>query len=286
MIVSLVVFVVIVVLYMSAQVFAPAHHRIIIFNSANSLNFLKIQDPVRFKGVEAGHIRNVFLRGEKTCVEIETSRPIDIHHGYRIIAEAKGFMGDRYIEVNPGDLFTPLIDPNEPLTGIFPLGPTEAIIYTAELKIKVQALIKLTDELRNGSSVKQSLDDRFTGVIKKVDSISVSLTRLVCKAERFALENADSLAAVMEKADELSKKMSKYLPSAVSTLDSVTVKTRRLLVAADTLAASCMPFLERLNDFEAGALSKDISKLHQQIDSLKDFIVEIREDGLMLPVKF
>jgi len=281
----LIVFVVIIAVYLSLQVFAPVHHRTIIFYSANSLNFLKKQDPVRFRGVAAGHIRHIFLKEEKTCIEIETRLPLDIHQGYRIVAEAKGFMGDRYIEINPGDMRAPLIASYEPLTGIFPLGPTEAIAYAADLKTKVRSLIVLTDELKNGSPGKQSLDARFAGMIKKIDSISLSLTKLLIKSDRFALNNADSLAVAIEKAYELSKKMSTSAPAAVTALENVTVKTKRLLIAADSLSFTCAAFLERLNYWESGSLSKHINELRKQIESFRDLINGLQEDGLQLPVK-
>jgi hypothetical protein len=279
-------FIVITVVYVSLQVFAPVHHRTIIFNSANSLNFLKEQDPVWFQGVAAGHIRRIFLKEEKTLIEIETRRPLDIHQGYRIVAEAKGLMGDRYIEINSGDINAPLIASYEPLTGFFPLGPAEAVTYAAELKTKVRSLLALTDELRNGSSpAKKSLDDRFAGMIKKIDSISLSLKKLLINSERFVFNNADSLAAAIIKADELSIKMASSTPAAVTALKNATVKTKRLLIAADSLSSTCSAFLERLNYWESGSLSKHINELRKQIESFRDLINEMQEDGLQLPVK-
>jgi ABC-type transporter Mla subunit MlaD len=281
----LIVFVVITGVYLSLQVFAPVHHRNIIFDSANSLNFLKNQDPVRFRGIAAGHIRHIFLKDGKTFVEIETRCPLDIHQGYSIVAEAKGFMGDRYIEIHPGDMRKPLIASYEPLAGTFPLGPAEAVAYTAELKIKVRSLIALTDELKNGSPAKQSLDARFTGMINKIDSISLSLKRLLINSERFAFKNADSLAAAIEKADKLSIKMSSSAPAAVRALENVTVKTKRLLIAADSLSSTCEAFLEQLNYMESGSLSKHINDLQKRIKLIKDLINELQEDGFLVPVK-
>jgi hypothetical protein len=281
----LIVFVIIFGLYLSLQVFAPVCHRTIIFISANSLNFLKKQDPVRFQGVAAGHIRHIFLKEGKTIVEIETRYPLDIHQGYRIVADAKGLMGDRYIEIQPGNIRAPLIASNEPLAGIFPLGPAEAIAYSADLKTKVRSLIVLTNELKKGSPEKQSLDARFTCMIKKIDSISLSLTDFFIKLERFSLNNADSLTAAIEKADELSIKLRASTPASVTALENFTIKTKKLLIAADSLSSTSSAFLERLNNWESSSFSKSINELREQIKSFRDLINGLKEDGFPLPVK-
>jgi hypothetical protein len=281
----LIIFLLISAVYFSLQFLLPVHYRIIIFNSPNTLSFLKKQDPVRLRGVEAGQIRNIFLKGDTTCVEIETRHALDIHQGYRIFAEAKGFMGDRYIEINPGDIHAPPIISAEPLSGIFPIGPTEAIAYAAGLKTKVRSLIILTDELRNGSPGRKPFTARFSSMMKKLDSISVSLSRILSNVDRFAIKNADTIAAALKKADYFSNKMNSSAPAATVTIENILIKSKKLLVAVDSLTASFTPFIERLNDMETNALNKDLIKLRQQIESLRNFINELHEDGLKIHVR-
>ena len=280
----LIFFILVIAVYLSLQFLSPVHHRTIIFDSANSLSFLKKQDPVRLWGVEAGQIRNIFLKEAKTYVEIETRHALDIHQGYRVIAKAKGFMGDRYIEINPGDMHAPPIDPKEPLNGIFPLGPTEAMAYTGELKTKVRSLVLLTEELKNGSPGTKPFKSRFNSMIKRLDGISVSLTEILRKADRFAFKNADTLAAALKKASDVSIKMNSSAPQVVVTIESIIVKTKKLLIALDSLTISSAPLIEQLNGQKANALNNDLLKLRQQIESLRDFINEIQEDGLKLHV--
>jgi ABC-type transporter Mla subunit MlaD len=271
-----------VTVYLLTQALAPVYFRTIIFNSANSLSFLKKQDPVRFRGAEAGKIRSIYLKDGKTCVRIETREPLDIYQGYQIIANAKGLMGDRYIEIHPGDIHGHLLAHNEPLTGIFPLGPVEALAYTAELKAKIHSLTLLTDEFRKGAPGENSLANRFDVMIKKMDSITVSFTKLLNKAERYTSTGVYTLAATLDKANKVTKNMNASVPAAVHALEKVSVKTRSLLNAADSLAASCEPFLERLNAIEAGSLMNDIRKLRPQIKSLRNFLNEMQTNGLRI----
>jgi ABC-type transporter Mla subunit MlaD len=269
--------------YLLRQALAPVYFRTIIFNSANSLSFLKKQDPVRFRGTETGKIRSIYLKEGKTCVRIETREPLDIYQDYQIIADAKGLMGDRYIEIHPGDIRGHLLAQDEPLTGIFPLGPVEAIAYTAELKAKIHSLTILTDEFRKDAPRENSTAKRFDVMINKMDSITVSFTKLLNKAQSYTTTSADTLAATLRKANEVTKNMNASASAAVHVLEKVSVKTRRLLNIADSLAIFCESFLERLNAIEAGSLMNDISKLRPQIKSLRNFLNEMQENGLHIP---
>jgi ABC-type transporter Mla subunit MlaD len=266
--------------YLLTHVLAPVYYRTIVFNSPNSLNFIKKQDPVRFRGAEAGTVRNIYLKDGKTCVRIETREPLVLYQDYLIIADAKGFMGDRYIEIDPGDARKPSISPDEPLSGIFPIGPVEGIAYTAELSDKIGTLNVLIDKLMKEE---KPLENGLASMINKIDSATVSLTRTLNKARIFSSVKADTLAGTLRKVYEGTKKLSVSVPETVSALEKISVKTRSLLNAADSLAVSCEIFLNRLNAIESDFAMEDIIKLRSRISSLKKFLNELHEDGLRLP---
>jgi phospholipid/cholesterol/gamma-HCH transport system substrate-binding protein len=271
--------------YVAIQGLEPAYHSIIIFESSNSLSFLKSQDQVRIRGVEAGKIRKIVLKNDKALVEIETRCPLKLHKGYKIIAEAKGFMGDRYIEVNPGDMQAPAVSSKQPLIGVFPMGPTEAIAYTADLKTKVHSLIKITEGLKCPSPGKKRLDVRLAEMAEAIDSMSITLKNVLCQANSFIVKNADTMAAIMEKTKEFSAILGKKTPTVLLNVENSIVKTRRLLNAADSLSVSCSFLLDRMKTLESGVLRNDINRLRQQIVTLGDFITELQENGLRLHIK-
>jgi ABC-type transporter Mla subunit MlaD len=274
-----VVFVLIISLYLAFQFLAPHYYRTVIFNSINTLSFLKKQDPISIRGMEMGQIRNIFWKNGNTYVEIQTRHPLTIHQGYRIIAEAKGFMGDRYLEINPGDMNAPLIAEKEPLSGFFPIGPTEAIALSAGMDQRVRSLIVLTDELRTGP-----FTSRFNFLTKKFDSISVLLSQILHNVDHLGGKNVDTLAVALQKADDYSKKLNSSVPKAMATIEGVMAKTKKLLVAADSLSISVVPLIERIKGREASVLDNDFHKLQKQVESLRNLINELQEDGLKLPI--
>jgi phospholipid/cholesterol/gamma-HCH transport system substrate-binding protein len=252
--------------YLLTHVFAPAYCRTIVFNFPNSLNFVKKQDPVRFRGTEAGKVRNTYLKNGKTYVTIETNEPLDIHPGYLIIADAKGFMGDRYIEINPGDTAQPRIDDDKPLSGIFPLGPVEGIAYVAELGEKIHSLNRLILELDKS---RVPLEHRLSHLIKKTDSITESLAGILNITKASVFSGTGALTGTLCAADQKARKLGESAPKTISSLEEIAGKTRRLFNVADTFTSSCEQLFSRLEAAESKLPGDDITRLTNRIRSLR-----------------
>jgi phospholipid/cholesterol/gamma-HCH transport system substrate-binding protein len=281
----LLIFILIPTGYLSVQHLAPAHYRTIVFTSVNTLSFLKQQDPVRIRGIQVGQVRTISWSEGKTCVVIETRQKLSIHPGYRIIAETKGFMGDRYLDINPGDTNASLIDAKDSLAGVFPMGPTEALAYMGELRGKVHSLVKLTNELRCGSAGKKPFPEHFNSIVREFDSISASLTHILHSIDRLVCQNADTLAVVLKNSRDFSERLNTGVPEAAAKIDSVITKTKKLLVMMDSLGAAAGPLADRLDAKEARALADLFRQLRRRAESLRNIINEIREDGVKVRIR-
>lgn len=281
----LIVFVLVPTLYFSSKALAPTHHRTIVFDSINTGSFLRIQDPVRLKGFEAGLVRSISWEKKKTFVEIETPQLLVIHRGYSVIAEAKGFMGDRYLEINPGDANAPLVDEKELLRGDFPLGPTEAIAFMDQLRTMVDSILKITIILKNGTSRSPSFVSRFHSVAGSLDTIAASLLVVLEETDRVISDNAGSLTMTLQKTAAYSRQLDTKVPEAIRSIGSIIEKTEKLLIAADTLVAIAGHLVKKANGPEIAELNDIFSKLKRQIETVRNSLIEIRKKGLNLPVK-
>lgn len=281
----LIVFLVVPALYLCSKALAPLHQRTVVFDSIYTGSFLRIQDPVRQKGFEAGLVQSIAWDKGKTVVKIETAQPLAIHRGYRIVAEAKGFMGDRYLEIEPGDESAPLVNDKEPLLGSFPLGPTEAIALMDRLETMVDSIVKVTFALKNGSPGKTSLISGFHSVVGKLDTVSASLALVFKDMERLVGKNADSMAEALRKTAQFSKEMNTMVPETVTLLSSTITKTEKILVAADSLAATSERLISKINGPETAELNETFLKLKSQIETVRNLLNGIRRDGVELPVK-
>jgi phospholipid/cholesterol/gamma-HCH transport system substrate-binding protein len=283
----LIVFVFIPAMYLSSKALAPGHLRTIVFDSINTGSFLRIEDPVRMKGFEVGLVQSITWNKGKTLVKIETAQPLLIHREYSIIAEAKGLMGDRYLEINPGGPNTPMLDEKELLYGDFPIGPTETIAFMGKLKTMVDSLVKITIILKNGSSSSgtPSFIASFHSVTGSLDSIAASLSKVLKEIDRKIGKGIDSLALALQKADTLSGQLNSTVPETLSSLNSIIAKTEKLLIAADTLVATSDRLVKKANGPEATELATTFNKLKIQIETVRDLLREIRKKGIVLPIK-
>jgi phospholipid/cholesterol/gamma-HCH transport system substrate-binding protein len=281
----LVIFLLVPVIYLSNKMFRPVYHRTIVFDKVNTLSFLHLDDPVRVRGIEAGKVRSISWKDNKTFVMIETGKQLSLHQDYRIFAEDKGLMGDRYVSIFPGRNDAQPVDPKALLDGIFLIGPTEGIARLNKLTRLVDSTAVLISVLQHGSSSKQSLPDRFNEVMRHFDSVAVSLTRILLKTERAVAGNADTISIMLEKAARLSDAMYTSIPERIVDVQMIIGKIEKVLIEADSLVASSGALVDRVEQMDSVTLLDDFKKLKAQLSMLRDGLNDLRKQGLLLPIR-
>jgi ABC-type transporter Mla subunit MlaD len=281
----LVIFLLVPVIYLSNKMFRPVFHRTIIFDKVNTLSFLHLGDPVRVRGIEAGKVRSVSWKDNKTVVMIETDKQLSLHQDYRIFAEDKGLMGDRYVSINPGHERLPLVDPHALLDGIFLIGPTEAVAQLNNLTALVDSTAVLISLLRHGSPSKKSLPDRFNEVVRHFDSVALSLTRILLKTDQAVAGNADTVSVMLEKTARLAEELAVSIPERIVDAQMVVGKIEKVLIAADSLVASSGALVDRVKKMDSIAFRDDLNKLKAQLAILRDGLSDLRKQGLLLPIR-
>lgn len=283
--VFLLIFFLVPAIILSAKFLGPVHHRTIVFEDINTLSFIRIQDEVKIRGIHAGTVKHISCREKKAYVVIETKQALAVHQGYRIVAESKGFMGDRYLEIYPGNSNAPVIDPETELKGYFPMGPTESLQYINKLSALIDSIGRFAVELRDGTSKKQSFAVQYKIVTAKMDSIITSVLRVSKSIDRLAGNKIDTVAAFVEKTNSVSKELTSSLPEMVASLDGILKKTGRVIDLVDNLVTSSDSLLKKLDSPEALTLNNYFRTLKSRIETLRNIVLEIRESGLRLPVK-
>jgi phospholipid/cholesterol/gamma-HCH transport system substrate-binding protein len=263
----------------------PVEKRVISFTPINSLSFLNVQDPVRVRGLESGAVSRVFNKDQKVFVEIEATKPLEIHSGYKIIVTVKGILGDRYIEIDPGDPEKEIVSKDEVLEGQIMIGPAEAVAGVEKLCEAVDKFSRLTMEFKNGTENMPSFVNRFKNVTLAFDSISGSVLEVAERIDSDLGKSLDSLGNLLSETSELSKKLSGTVPQKLDELDRIVVKAGEFAVKIDTLINQAEKLTEKLNSPELKELEVFITESRKNLNSLRKAIIEIRDDGLRLPVR-
>jgi phospholipid/cholesterol/gamma-HCH transport system substrate-binding protein len=263
---------------------APVETRVIEFNALNSMSFLTKQDPVRIKGFEIGIVTNVYSYKMRTRVEIETSEPLKIYRGYNIVVTAKGFMGDRFISINPGDSSAGLIDKNEILKGKFLPGPAEAIAYVSKLQEAIDTLDKLTIKFKDGFGNSPSFISKFKEVSSQFDSLSSAVVFFSKELQSQSVK-IDSLVKFLDQMQSLSDTLSTSLPDMITTVEDLLKKTDILVMKVDSLMNSSSAFVSKISGPESIVFKDYISDLRKNLTDLRKVIREFESEGIRLPIR-
>ena len=101
------------------------------------VNGIKIGAPVRFAGVDVGEVKKIrleFLPKENrsnVCLEVWIRSIIQIPPDSTVWVNTLGLLGEKYIEIMPGNDYANFLKDNQSLNGIDPL-PIHAIFNRAE----------------------------------------------------------------------------------------------------------------------------------------------------------
>jgi ABC-type transporter Mla subunit MlaD len=270
--------------------FLPLHRnagqrKTIVFTTVNTLNFLKIQNPVRIHGIVVGEVKSVAWKDGNTLVTVELKSRIDLHHGYRVTAMPVGFMGDCCLAIDPGDSLAPLVDPKKPLAGQFFAGPVDVIKYTDSFREKIDTLAMIMRKLRDGSPEAPPFTTRFRNAEKVLDGISRSLALLMRHANDHLSERIDSFDDFMKKTGSFSRALTTTIPAGESRVATVLSKSETCFQTVDSLVSTMRSLVARMTPEESTALAATVMTLHRQFSVMQTYSRTLRQDGIKLRVR-
>jgi len=110
-------------------------HRInLLFNFVNGV---KIGAPVRFAGVDVGEVKRISLESKleenrtEVCLEVWVKDVVRIPSDSKVLINTLGLLGEKYVEIIPGQNYVAFLEENQSLTGVDPV-PTHEIFSKAD----------------------------------------------------------------------------------------------------------------------------------------------------------
>jgi phospholipid/cholesterol/gamma-HCH transport system substrate-binding protein len=103
----------------------------------NFINGVKIGAPVRFAGVDAGEIKKIYIEYlpdvNKTNIRLEAwlRSNIKVPVDSIVLVNTLGLLGEKYVEIMPGDNYAQCLTDGQNLTGIDPM-PMDKVMKTAQ----------------------------------------------------------------------------------------------------------------------------------------------------------
>lgn len=170
------------------QLIKPGYKFDVVFGFANGL---KIGAPARLAGVDVGDVKSIDVfydpEAQKTKVKIE----IWVKEDSQIPADSKvwintlGLLGEKYLEVIPGNNYSLLVRENDTIVGQDPVAMEEITEETKKLVLKIkEALIGLNDvlsQVKTGQGTlgklvyDETIYQNFEGVTKDLKELTEDL---------------------------------------------------------------------------------------------------------------
>jgi ABC-type transporter Mla subunit MlaD len=255
----------------------PAETRIIAFEQVGNL---KIDDPVKLRGMDAGIIKDIQWRSDKILVFIETKSPISLHEGYHIDDRDIGMMGDRILMISDGDPAKPSIPKADTLTGEFHNGVSETVGLAWKLREIVDSFVVLSAKLLRATPESPSFVARIGEVVTTADSATGSLTKTMERInDHFAL-TVDSIDRLVGSLSDFSRSARAALPRYSSAADTAIKNFSKSMATIDALTDTFSTYANRLQQTGALKRSDGGETVREKITVINNAITHLK-DGLL-----
>ncbi len=151
-----------------------------LFDSASGL----VQgSPVQIAGIEVGRVKDIRLTGQKARVTMTIRREIPLYSDARASLKTQGVLGDKYIEINPGDEKKPRLTAGgviqETLT---PVELDHILAKAMPIVDDVRAVTKTLREVVGSEQGKIDIQKTITNIHRATDDIK-GMTQKLARGE-------------------------------------------------------------------------------------------------------
>lgn len=283
--ITLILFLFIPASYLIWKTKSSVHLRTIQFEQIQTLNFLNKQDLVRINGVIAGSIRKIDTKDNKTFAQITTNQPITLYKDYKITSTMKGILGERFIDIDPGNPQSGSVGEKVILKGFFISGVSDAIAYMNKLDSIVISIVELSNRLRFGSSDNVSFIHRFDTIVSKFDSLIIKVNTFSNLFDSKLDKGIDTLNIFLKKTSEHTKAISSSIPDLIKSCETLLCKSDQIVFQLDTLITKGDSVVSSMNRSDKDSWKEYFEKIQINLRKLREFIEIIQSEELKLPVR-
>jgi len=273
---------------------APYETRVLRFPEVGSL---AVEDPVRMNGTVAAVVYG-FEHDSLGRVLVYISSPKDfsltskkgapsgipIRTSSSVAVKVKGVMGERFIDITPGNPEDPLIPKGQIIDGRFEMGPSEAIVYIDLLVEKIIEYKELMQWINNGKDGERSFVQAFGDVVNVIDTLTETLLVGMADLETDLSGGLDTVARLIEKTGDIVGGVAATVPEALESINSVLVKIDNLVPKLEKFIASVDTAVEKIDENKS-LWGEDVEKIQAQLVEIRKFVEYFRKNGLPLTVK-
>jgi phospholipid/cholesterol/gamma-HCH transport system substrate-binding protein len=202
---------------------------------------------VRVSGFKVGSVQEIILKPPKVEVTMLIIQGVNIHSDARAAVSTIGLLGEKYIEINPGSQFQPVVGPNGYITGIRPTSIDQMVGVLNSIGEE----IKLTVETIKGIVGSEESQTKFYAFLDTFDRLSTHLRELSAENKEKINDTFTSIQKISEELSESIPDTAHNLQQLVKTTNDITKENKEALKAAidnfNTISKKLDQTVEQIN---------------------------------------
>ncbi len=204
--------------------------------------------PVRIAGVRVGKVEAIGLDGAEALLELSLDPDVRLHEGAWAQVASMGMLGDRYVEVIPGDPQAPLLAPGSELEGVTPPDFDDVMKVATEIGRDVK---QVTEALQGSLGGEQGAD-KINEIVENIRELTASLKVLIAENQSNVNQTTDNFRAFSETlrdempkiaekmnllADQLNEVVGENRDNVAVSLENIRELSHKLQATADNINA-------------------------------------------------
>lgn len=178
--------------------------------------------PVSVAGVEVGRVKSIELKDSKAHLELQIDPDVKIGKDFTAVLTTKGLLGEKYLELVPGQPGAPPLKEGDYLTRTRSYADIDRLIRTlTEVSDDVKEITESLSNVIGGDEGEQTVSN----IVKNIEDLTFRLNRIVAKNdEQFenVMRNLGSFTALL---NEEGPGITSGLKLAIKNLNESLVKT-------------------------------------------------------------
>lgn len=244
---------------------------------------------VRIAGVRIGKVEEIRLEGAEAVLTLSLEPQVRLHEGAVALVTSLGMLGDKYIEILPGDLGAPLLPPGAEIAG----GMTPSFDDVMQVAADIGGDVKEVTEALRGSIGGPGGEEAIGEIVANIRELTASLKVLIAENQAnvnrttanfadFSATLRDELPRIADKmnllADQLNGVVGENRDDLQASMGNIRELTERLQVSADNLNQITGKIAA--GEGSIGKLVNDettVDNLNQTLDSIEGGVATLNE---------
>jgi phospholipid/cholesterol/gamma-HCH transport system substrate-binding protein len=209
--------------------------------------------PVSVAGVEVGRVKSIELKDSKAHLELQIDPDIKIGKDFTAVLTTKGLLGEKYLELVPGQPGAPPLKEGDYLTRTRSYADIDRLIRTlTEVSDDVKEITESLSNVLGGDEGEQTVSN----IVKNIEDLTFRLNRIVAK-------NDEQFENVMRNLSSFTALLNEEGPAITS----------GLRVAIKNLNESLVRTTDNLN----GMINENRGNLKEGIDNLRTASLSLQQ---------